>query len=100
MATVLDLVQQHLGPQEIAQISQQLGTDPNTTQTAVNAALPAIVGGMASTAQQPSGASGLQQLLGSHAGVLGNLGSMIGAGGVADSGGILGQILGHHQPAV
>ena len=53
MASTLDLVQEHLGPQEIQQISQQLGTDPTTTQQAVNAALPAIVGGMASTAQQP-----------------------------------------------
>ena len=67
MASTLDLAQQHLGPQEIQQISQQLGTDPATTQQAVNAALPAIVGGLASTAQQPGGASGiLGQVLGRH----------------------------------
>jgi hypothetical protein len=96
MASTLDLVQQHLGPQEIQQISQQLGIDPAQTQQAVNAALPAIVGGLASTAQQPGGASGIQQLLGSHAGILGSLGSLIGSGGAADSG-ILGQVLGHHQ---
>ena len=75
MASILDLVQQHLGPQEIQQISQQLGTDPATTQQAVNAALPAMVGGLASTAQQPGGASSIQQLLGSHGGILGSLGS-------------------------
>jgi hypothetical protein len=96
MASILDLVQQHLGPQELQQISQQLGTDPTTTQQAVNAALPAMVGGMASTAQQPGGASSIQQLLGSHAGILGSLGSLIGSGGAAD-GGILGSILGHHE---
>ena len=99
MASTLDLVQQHLGPQEIQQISQQLGTDPNTTQQAVNAALPAIVGGLASTAQQPGGASNIQQLLGSHSGILGSLGSLIGAGGSAD-GGILGQVLGRHEADV
>jgi hypothetical protein len=100
MASILDLVQQHLGPAEIAQISQQLGVDPNTTQHAVNAALPALVGAMANTAQQPQGASALQGLLGSHGGVLGSLGSLIGAGGVADGGGLLGQILGPHQSTV
>ena len=99
MASTLDLVQQHLGPQEIQQISQQLGIDPAQAQQAVNAALPAIVGGMASTAQQPGGASGIQQLLGSHSDILGSLGSLIGAGGAADSG-ILGQVLGRHQADV
>ncbi|HEX7941085.1 MAG TPA: DUF937 domain-containing protein [Gemmatimonadaceae bacterium] len=99
MASTLDLVQQHLGPQEIQQISQQLGTDPAQTQQAVNAALPAIVGGLASTSQQPGGTSTIQQLLGSHGGILGSLGSIIGGGGAADSG-ILGQVLGHHQADV
>ncbi|HEV7994280.1 MAG TPA: DUF937 domain-containing protein [Gemmatimonadaceae bacterium] len=99
MSSILDIVQQHLGPQELAQISQQLGTDPGTTQQAVNAALPALVGGMASTAQQPGGAEGIQSLLGSHGGLLGSLGSILGGGGAAD-GGILGQVLGRHQPAV
>jgi hypothetical protein len=100
VASILDLVQQHLGPPEIAQISQQLGTDPATTQQAVNAALPALVGGMAGAAQQPQGANALQGLLGSHGGVLGSLGSLIGAGGPADGGGLLGQILGPHQSTV
>lgn len=100
MASVLELVQQHLGPQEIQQISEQLGTDPVTAQQAVNSALPALVGGMANTAQEPDGATGIQQLLGSHAGVLGSLGALLGAGGVADGGGILGQVLGRTQPDV
>lgn len=100
MATVLDIVQQHLGPQEIQQISEQLGTDEGTAQQAVNAALPALVGGMASTAQQPGGASEIQSLFGSHGGILGSLGALIGAGGTADGGGILGQVLGQHGPAV
>lgn len=98
MASIIDLVKQHLGPQEIAQIGQQLGTDPAATQQAIDAALPAMVGGMASTAQQPQGASELQTLMGSHSGVLGNIGSMISAGGAG--GGVLGSILGQHQPAV
>jgi hypothetical protein len=100
MSSLLDLVKEHLGPAQVSQISQQLGTDPATTQQAVNAALPALVGGMASTAQQPEGASGIQQLIGSHTGVLGGLGSLLGAGAPADGGGILGRVLGQTQPEV
>jgi hypothetical protein len=100
VTSLIDLVKEHLGPQEVSQISQQLGTDPITTQQALNAALPALVGGLATTAQQPQGASGVQQLIGSHAGVLGQLGSVLGAGAPADGGGVLGRILGHHQPEV
>ena len=99
MATTLDLVQQHLGPQEVAQIAQQLGADPAATQQAIDAAVPALVGGMASTAQQPQGATQIASLIGQHGGVLGNLGSVISGGG-AGGGGILGSILGHHQPDV
>ncbi len=100
MASILDLVQQHLGQQEIAQIGEQIGSDPATTRQAVDAALPALVGGMANTAQQPQGASMLRGLLGSHGGVLGNLGSLIGGGAPADGGGLLGSILGQHQAPV
>jgi hypothetical protein len=100
MASILDIVQQNLGADQIAQIGQQLGTDPATTQQAVSAALPALVGGMSSTAQQPGGASTIQALLGSHGGLLGSLGSLLGAGGIADGGGILGSILGHNQSTV
>jgi hypothetical protein len=100
MASLLDLVKEHLGPQELTQISQQLGTDQSTTQQAVNAALPALVGGVANTAQQPQGASTIQQLVGSHAGVLGSLGSLLGAGAPADGGSILGRILGQNQQDV
>jgi hypothetical protein len=100
MASLIELVKEHLGPQELSQIGQQLGTDPATTQQAVNTALPALVGGLASKAQQPNGSSEIQQLIGSHAGVLGGLGSLLGAGAPADGGGILGRVLGHNQPDV
>ncbi len=98
--SVVDLVQEHLGPQEIQQISQQLGVDPATAQNAVQAAVPMMVGGMASTANQPAGANTIQSLFGSHGGVLDNLGSILGAGAPADGGGLLGQILGQHQNTV
>lgn len=96
--SILDLVQQHLGPQEMEQIAQQLGTDPASARQAVDAALPALVGGMASTAQHPDGESQIRTLAGSHGNALGDLGSIIGGGGAG--GGILGSILGRHEPDV
>jgi hypothetical protein len=98
--SIVDLVQQHLGADEIQNISQQLGVDPAAAQTAIHAAVPMIVGGMASTASQPAGESTIQSLLGSHAGILGSLGSLIGAGPPVDGGGLLGQVLGQHEQTV
>ena len=100
MASLLDMVQQHLGPTEINQISQQLGVAPGQAQSAVSAALPMIVGGMASHASQPAGADAITQSLTAHSGILGNLGGLLGGGGVADGGGLLGKVLGQHQAPV
>jgi hypothetical protein len=98
--SIVDLVHQQLGSNEVQQISQQLGVDQSTAQSAIQAAVPMIVGGMAGTASQPGGESTIQSLMGSHSGILGNLGSLIGAGAPADGGGILGQVLGQHQQTV
>src|ERR671920_542790 len=49
--SLLDLVQQNLGPDQIQEISQQIGADPGQTQSAVQAALPMLLGGMAGAAQ-------------------------------------------------
>jgi hypothetical protein len=114
MASLLDMVQQHLGPNEINQISQQIGADPGQVQSAIGTALPMIVGGMANNAAQPGGADAIHQTLTSSGGLLGNIGGMLGGGGLggalggmlggtADgggSGGLLGKILGQHQAPV
>ena len=100
MASLLDMVQQHLGPTEIDQISQQLGVDPAQAQSAINSALPMIIGGMASNSAQPGGSDAIHQSLASHGGILGNLNGLLGGGGVADGGGLLGKILGQHQAPV
>ena len=41
--SLIDLVQQQLGPNGVQEISQQLGTDPSSTQRAIDAALPMMV---------------------------------------------------------
>jgi hypothetical protein len=106
--SLIDDVQQHLGPAEIQQISEHLGVDENTAQSAVQSALPMMVAGMAGNAQQPGGESQIQSLLGGHGGMLGNLSSVIasasaGAGmsdGGGGAGGLLGSIFGAHRDSV
>ncbi|MEP7064934.1 MAG: DUF937 domain-containing protein [Gemmatimonadota bacterium] len=117
--SLLDMVQQHLGPNEIQQISQQIGADPATTSNAIQAAIPMMVGGMAHTAQQPGGESAIQSAIDAHTpadtlGGLGGLGGMLGGatgggGGLGGmlggalgggGGGILGSILGKHTDTV
>jgi hypothetical protein len=107
---LLDLVQQHLGPNEIQQISGHLGTDSATTTNAIQAALPMIMGAMGQTAQQPSGANGILAALEQHGasggsgGLLGALGSMSGmfsgASSTGNTGGVLGNLLGSHASTV
>jgi hypothetical protein len=98
--SLLDMVQQHLGPSEVNQISQQLGVDQATAQRAVGAAVPMMVGGMAQHADQPDGEAAIAQAAQSHAGALGNISGMLGAGGPADGGGLLGRVMGQHQATV
>ena len=111
--SLLDMIQQQLGPQEIDQISNELGEDPATTRSAISAALPMILGGLANSAADPSGAQAIHQSLEAHSaganafggqgGMLGGLGGLLGGvlgGGTADGGGLLGRVLGGQQAPV
>jgi len=99
---LLDMVQQYLGQNEVAQISQQLGIDPNVAQTAIAAALPMILGGMARHAAQPQGADAIQQAATAHENVPDDVSSVLRSAPPADvgSGGLLGRILGQHRDTV
>ena len=101
---LVDEVQQHLGSSEINQISQQLGISPGMAQTAIAAAIPMIVGGMAGHASQPQGATSIQDAVAVHDGVTDNIPNVLQAGPPADvgggSGGLLGRILGGHRDPV
>jgi hypothetical protein len=92
MSGITDIVQQHLTPDAINQISAAIGADPATTQQAVDAAVPMIVGGMANHAATPAGAATIQNEAENHAGILGQLGGML--GGAGGAGGILGGLAG------
>jgi hypothetical protein len=100
---LMDIVQEHLGQSEVNQISQQLGVSPSVAQTAIAAAIPMIVGGMAHHASESQGAESVQRAIAAHDGVTDNVGSILQAGPPADvsgGGGVLGRILGGHREAV
>jgi len=103
--SLLDTIQQHLGTEQIQQISQQLGVDPATTSKAVQAAVPMMVSGMAAhSSQEPGGAGAIESAVESHtpADMLsgaGNLAGMLGASG-GGAGGLLGRLLGQHASTV
>ncbi|MEO7368830.1 MAG: DUF937 domain-containing protein [Gemmatimonadaceae bacterium] len=90
MSGIADIVQQHLTPDIINQISHAIGADPATTQQAIDSAIPAIVGGMANHAATPGGSAAIQAAADDHAGILGQLGGMLGGEGIG--GGLLGNL--------
>lgn len=101
---LIDMIQQHLGQNEIQQISNQLGVDPGIAQKAVSAALPMMLGGLAGHAQQPGGAEAIKQAAAAHESAPENVSQLLQAGPPADAsgglGGLLGRVLGQHTDTV
>ena len=112
MVSLQDLLGQQQGNEAVDQISQNVGAEPSAVNTAIQAALPMILGSLANNASTPQGAESLNAALDEdHDGTvlnnLGGLGDMIFGGGQqappprqADAGGILGHILGGAQAPV
>ncbi|AOW19459.1 DUF937 domain-containing protein [Urechidicola croceus] len=100
MAGILDLLNGPIGKTLISGASKQFGQDESKTSTALNAALPLILGAMKNNASSPDGAAGLLKALGNDkhsGGILDNLGSILGGSGVdedvlQDGAGILGHV--------
>ncbi|HKE47325.1 MAG TPA: DUF937 domain-containing protein [Rhodanobacteraceae bacterium] len=97
MANLANEVMSHLDDAHIQQIAQQLGVDPAEAESAIQQAMPLLLGGLARNASSDDGAGALHSALGDHAGndIAGILGSVLGGGGSAGgmSGGMA--ILGH-----
>lgn len=112
MFSLQDLLGQQQGTEAVDQISQNVGAEPSLVNTAIQAALPMILSGLANNASTPDGAESLNSALerdhdGSLLGNLGGLGSLIFGGQQtappprqADAGGILGHIFGSNQGQV
>ena len=112
MFSLQDLLGQQQGNEAVEQISNNVGAEPSAVNTAIQAALPMILGSLANNASTPQGAESLNNALeqdhdGSILNNLGGLGSLIFGGQQeappprqADAGGILGHILGGNQGPV
>lgn len=113
MFSLQDLLGAAQGQQAVDEISQNVGAEPSMVNTAISAALPMILGGLANNASTPSGAESLNNALDrdhSDGGILGNLGGLgslifggqqqASASPAANAGGILGHIFGGNQSAV
>jgi len=85
MASILDLLNSDIGKTLINGTSQQLGQDKAKTTTALNAALPLLLGAMKNNAKTPEGANGLLGALGNDkhsGGILDNLGNILGGSNI------------------
>ncbi len=111
MLSLQDLLGQEQGTQAVDQISQSVGADSSLVNSAIQLALPALIGGLANHASTPEGAESLNNTLEQHhdGSILSDLGglasSIFGGGGQAaspavDAGGILTHILGSGQGQV
>ena len=110
MFSLEDLLGQEQGTQAVEQISQNLGANSSVVNSAIQIALPAILGGLAKNAQNPQGAQNLDSALQKDhsGGLLDNLMGYLGGGIPApqeatretNGGGILGHIFGNNQTQV
>lgn len=111
MSSLFDQLSQHVNAETIGQIASQIGATPAQTKTAVQAAMPMLLGALARNSATPQGAAGILgaldrdhdgSLLDSLGGLLGGVTGASGAsggsgGGLGEIGGILGGLLGGAQ---
>ena len=92
--SLLDMVQQQLGGGAVNNIAQQIGADPRQTQSAIDMALPVLMGGLAQNAERPEGAESLNRALDDHTGTLDQVSGFLGGtGGGGAAGGGLGGLM-------
>lgn len=102
MDDLMQSIAAQLSGAPMAQLSSQLGTDSRTTQNAVQAALPLLLGALAKNSASSGGADALAGALDrDHDGsVLDDLAGFLGGGASSDGAAILGHVLGAREPAV
>lgn len=102
MNDLLGTLSQQVGGQVARQMSRQLGTDVATTESAINAALPMLLGAISRNAATPEGAKSLNHALDKHDGTILEdlMGAVTSQDRMSDGSKILGHIFGGKQPAV
>jgi hypothetical protein len=102
MANLMELLQGHIDEDVINTLSDEVGADPEQTQSATDGILTALLGGLAKNTQHPGGAAALSNALDKdqHSNILSDiLGAVTGGGGsgALNGAGILSHILGGNQ---
>jgi hypothetical protein len=93
-----ELLNGALNGDTVNQISQQIGADQATTSSAIQSALPMLLGALANNSSTEDGAVSLHNALGAHDGsILDDLGGFLGNYASGPGAGILGHILGGSQ---
>jgi len=108
MSGILDLLNGPMGKMLIDGAGKQLGMGEAKAGSAMQSALPLILGAMKNNAASTDGAAGLLKALGNDnhsGGMLDNLGSILGGGGIdedvmQDGAGILGHVFGGKEENV
>ncbi len=96
------LLQDALSGDTVSQIGQTIGADEYTTSSAIQTALPMLLGGLANNSTSPQGAESLFGALDrDHDGsALNDLAGLLGGFSAGPGAGILGHIFGNQQPTV
>ncbi len=108
MSEILDLLNSPMGKMLVGGAGKQLGMGEAKAGSAIQSALPLILGAMKNNASTPQGAESLLKALGNKkhgGGILDNLGSVLGGGGIdidvlKDGAGILGHVFGGKEENV
>ena len=102
MASIMETLVQSLGGGGLSKLSQSLGTDEKTTESALGAALPVLLGALSKNASDPRGAESLHRALAKdHDGsALDNVGALLDDPSSGPGAGILRHVLGGKQAAV
>lgn len=98
MSSLLDMITSSLDDNAVATIGQQLGKDKAATKSAIQSALPMLLGALQKSAQQDNGEGLAQALTQKHDGrVLDNAAGFLSQDDGKDGAGILRHILGSKQ---
>lgn len=99
---LLDLILQNLSGGELKDLSRRLNTDRAVTQSAVQSAIPLLLGALTKNASKPDGAASILSALDrDHDGsLLDDLGSFLGSGSTGTGDGILKHLLGARRSSV
>jgi hypothetical protein len=102
MASIMETLVQSLGGGGLSKLSRSLGTDEKTTESALGAALPVLLGALSKNASDPRGAESLHRALAKdHDGsALDNIGALLDDPSSGPGAGILRHVLGGKQAAV